>query len=70
MKTANPLLISVDETSFQLSIPKEEVAALIRDGEIVAVKVREQVLVVYDSLVAFTRRATRRSAGEMRELHV
>ena len=59
MRTDKPLLISVSETSFQLSLPKEEIAALIRDGELVAVKVRDQVLVVYDSLTAFTRRARR-----------
>jgi hypothetical protein len=59
MRTDKPLLVSIAETSFQLSLPQEEIATLIRDGELVAVKIRDQVLVVYDSLVAFTRRAKR-----------
>jgi len=62
MRTDKPLLVSIAEASFQLSIPKEEIGALIRDGELVAVKVRDQVLVVYDSLTAFTRRARRNNA--------
>lgn len=61
LRTDKPLLISIAEACFQLSLPNEEVAALIRDGELVVVKVREQVLVVYDSLTAFTRRARRKS---------
>ena len=53
-----PLLISLAETGFQLgSLPEEDVIALIADGEITAMKVRGQVLVAYDSVVAFTRRA-------------
>jgi excisionase family DNA binding protein len=59
MRTDKPLLVSITEASFQLSLPDDEIAALIRDGELVAVKVRDQVLVVYDSLTAFTRRARR-----------
>ncbi len=59
MKTANPLLVSLAESSFQLSLPEEDVVALIHDRDLVAVKVRGQVLVVYDSLIAFTRRAKR-----------
>jgi hypothetical protein len=62
MKTANPLLVSLAEAGFQLSLPKEDVAALIRTGDLVTVKVRGQVLVVYESLTAFTRRAKRNSA--------
>lgn len=62
MRTDKPLLVSVAEASFQLSLPKEEIAVLIRDGELVAVKVRDQVLVLYDSLTAFTRRAKRNNA--------
>lgn len=62
MRTDKPLLVSIPEASFQLSLPKEEVATLIRDGELVAVKVKDQVLVVYDSLTAFTRRARRHRA--------
>jgi hypothetical protein len=65
MRTDKPLLVSIAETSFQLSLPQEEIAALIRDGELVAVKIRGQVLVVYDSLTAFTRRARRNSTIAM-----
>jgi excisionase family DNA binding protein len=61
MRTDKPLLVSVAEASFQLSLPNDEIAALIRDGELVAVKVKGQVLVLYDSLTAFTRRARRNS---------
>jgi excisionase family DNA binding protein len=61
MRTDKPLLVSIAEASFQLSLSNEEIAALIRDGELVAVKVRGQVLVVYDSLTAFMRRARRNS---------
>ena len=61
MRIDKPLLVSVADASFQLSLPKEEIAVLIRDGELVAVMVRDQVLVVYDSLTAFTRRARRNS---------
>jgi hypothetical protein len=62
MRTDKPLLVSIAEASFQLSLPNEEIAALIRDGELIAVKVRDEVLVVYDSLTALTRRARRSSA--------
>ncbi len=64
MRTDKPLLVSVAEASFQLSLPIDVIAALIRDGELVAVKVRDQVLVVYDSLAAFTRRSRRNRAAE------
>jgi len=70
MKTDRPLLVSLDEAAFQLSLPRQEIAALVRDGDITAVKVREQVLVVFESLIAFTRRAKRHSEGEMRELRI
>lgn len=59
MRTDKPLLVSIPEAGFQLSLPKEQIVALIRDDELVAVKVRDQVLVLYDSLTAFTRRARR-----------
>ena len=59
MRTDKPLLVSIAEASFQLNLPTKEVASLIRDGELAAVKVRDQVLVVYDSLTAFTRRTKR-----------
>ena len=61
MRTDKPLLVSIPEAGFQLSLPKEEIAVLVRDGELVAVRVRDQVLIVYDSLTAFTRRARRNS---------
>jgi excisionase family DNA binding protein len=57
--TANPLLVSLGEASFQLSVPEDDVVALIRDGDLTAVKVRDHVLVAYDSLMAFMRRAKR-----------
>jgi hypothetical protein len=59
MKTTNPLLVSPAEAGFQLSSPREDVIALVRDGDLVIVKVCEQVLVVYESLTAFTRRTRR-----------
>jgi excisionase family DNA binding protein len=62
MKTATPLLVSLEEAAFQLSVPREEIVALIRERDLTAVKVRDKVLVAYDSLVAFTRRAKRNSA--------
>jgi hypothetical protein len=65
MRTDKPLLVSIPEASFQLSLPTEEIVALIRDGELVAVNVRGQVLVVYDSLTSFTRRARRNSAVDL-----
>lgn len=62
MKTANPLLVSLAEAGFQLSLPEKDINALVRDGELVAVKVRGEVLVVYDSIAAFVRRAKRNMA--------
>jgi excisionase family DNA binding protein len=62
MKTATPLLISLEEAAFQLSISRDEVGALIRDRELTAVKVCDKVLVAYDSLLAFTRRVKRNNA--------
>jgi excisionase family DNA binding protein len=59
MKTATPLLVSLDEAAFQLSISREEVGALIRERELTAVMVCDKVLVAYDSLLAFTRRVKR-----------
>jgi hypothetical protein len=63
MKTANPLLVSLAEAEFQLSLPEKDIIALIRDGDLIAVRVRGQVLVVYESLTAFTKRARRNSTG-------
>jgi len=62
MKTDNPLLVSIAEAGFQLSLPKEEIGALIHDGELVAVRVKGQVFVIYESLTAFTRRARRKDS--------
>ena len=70
MKTANPLLVSLAEAGFQLSLAEKDISALVRDGDLVAVKVRGQIRVVYDSLTAFTRRAKRNNAvvGDAAEL--
>jgi hypothetical protein len=62
-QTGQPLLVSIPEASFQLSLPEEEILALIREGDLVAVKARGRVLVAYYSLVAFTRRAKRHKAA-------
>lgn len=62
MKTATPLLISIVEASFQLSLPAEEISALIRDGDLVAVNVRGHDLVTYESLTALARRIRRRKS--------
>jgi excisionase family DNA binding protein len=59
MKTAFPLLVSLEEAAFQLSISREEVVQLVRERDLTAVQVLNKVLVAYDSLVAFTRRAKR-----------
>lgn len=67
LRTDKPLLVSVAEASFQLSLPNEEIAALIRDDELVAVRVRDKVLVVYDSLTAFARRAQRNNVAELEQ---
>jgi hypothetical protein len=64
MRTDKPLLVSLTEAGYQLSLPTEEIVALIHEGDLVAVKVRGQVLVVYDSLTAFTRRVKRTNALE------
>ena len=59
MKTATPLLISLAEAGYQLSLPQSDIVSLIRDGELVALSVRGQILVEYQSLISFTRRAKR-----------
>jgi hypothetical protein len=55
------------EAAFQLSLPREDIVTLIRTGDLTAVKVHDQVLVVYDSLTAFTRRAKRSRVFEVPE---
>jgi hypothetical protein len=49
-------------------LPRKDVLALIRSGDVVAMKVRGQVLVVYGSLLAFTRReqAKQTDGGHMK----
>jgi hypothetical protein len=59
MRTDKPLLVSIGEAEFQLSLPNADVVELIRDGDLTAVKVRDHVLITYDSLVVFMRRAKR-----------
>jgi excisionase family DNA binding protein len=62
MKTGNPLLVSLSEASFQLDIPIEDVQELIRDGELPAVRIRQHLLIPYESLVRLARRYRRASA--------
>jgi len=61
MKTATPLLVSIPEAAFQLSLSKEDVLSLIADGEITSVAVRGQVLIPYESLKLIARQTTRES---------
>jgi hypothetical protein len=51
--TAKPLLISIGEACFQLSLLPEEVATLIENGDIATVQVCQRTLVVYESLKTF-----------------
>jgi hypothetical protein len=60
MRTDIPILIPLEETAFQLSLPVEEIPPLIEAGEIAAIRVHGRLLVIYDSLVAFARREARR----------
>lgn len=59
MKTACPLLVSQQEAAFQLGVPVDDVQRLVHEGELVAVCIRGHPLIVYESLVALTRRAAR-----------
>ncbi len=54
-----PLLVSLAEASFQLSLPESDILELVRAGELTAIGVRGQTLIPFDSLVSFTRRARR-----------
>ncbi len=65
MKTANPLLVSFAEGSFQLSIPVDEIAELVRDGELVAVNFHGRELLAYESLITFTRKLRRQKASRV-----
>lgn len=62
LRTANPLLVSFAEGSFQLSVPIEEIAELVREGELIAVRFHGRDLLTYESLVGFTRRLRRQKA--------
>jgi hypothetical protein len=67
MNTARPLLVSFAEAGFQLgNLPTEEIAALVRDGELVSVAIRGQVFITFESLVRLTRRARRQSSRDAR----
>jgi excisionase family DNA binding protein len=65
MKPGYPLMITFDEACNQIGLSAEDVAALIKDGELVAVKVRGKTLVFYESVVAFARRARRNAVTEV-----
>jgi hypothetical protein len=71
VNNTRPLLISFTEAGFQLGgLPTEEIAALVRDGELVSVAIRGQVFVTFESLVRLTRRARRQKVVETPELRV
>jgi excisionase family DNA binding protein len=59
LRTAMPLLVSLSEAAFQLSLSKQDIVSLIQDGEIETVAIRGQVLVPSESLKLFTKRAKR-----------
>jgi len=59
LKTATPLLVSISEAAFQLSLSIKDIVSLIQGGEIATVAVRGQVLIPYESLRLLTRRAKR-----------
>jgi hypothetical protein len=63
VKTANPLLISTTEAGYQLSLPEQDVAELVRAGELLMVRVRGQELIIYESLTAFIRRMRRKAVS-------
>jgi hypothetical protein len=64
MRTDVPILVSPEEASFQLSVPVEEIRPLIEADEIVAVKVRGHLLILFESLTAFARREARRNRSK------
>jgi hypothetical protein len=68
MKTATPLLISLVEAGFQLSLTQEDVVSLIREGELVALNIRGQILLEYRSLLTFTGRAKQNRIRSFAEL--
>ena len=56
----HPLLVPISEVEFQLTLGESDVLALIRAGELTAVKVRGEVRVIFESVEAFARRAKKR----------
>jgi hypothetical protein len=54
-----PLLVSFAEASFQLSLEVADVEQLVKEGELVAVVVRGQRLVVFASITALISRKRR-----------
>jgi hypothetical protein len=59
MKTDHPLLISKPGAAFEMSLPEAEIEELIRSGDLTAIFVRGQHLVVYESLLTLIRRKRR-----------
>ena len=51
------------EAGFQLSLPEQDVAELVRAGELLMVRVRGQDLIIYEGLLAFIRRMRRHKAA-------
>ena len=68
LRTDFPLLVSTQEAGFQLGLSQDDILDLIREGDIDSVSVRGRVLVVYDSLLRFTRRARRLKGAEVMHL--
>jgi hypothetical protein len=56
MKTDRPLLVSLAEASFQLSLPVADIEELVASGDLISVLVRGQRLIVFESLTALVRR--------------
>lgn len=63
---SSPLLISIPETCYQLSVEKSVVRSLIDSGELLSLVVAGRELVVAESLRAFAKRETRRRTVERR----
>ena len=65
MRTDFPILVSLAEAAFQLSLPEEEIAAMVADGTLAAVEARGQTRVIYESLIAYARRAALQSGKKV-----
>jgi len=50
------MLASISETSFQLSLPREAILQLVRDGELLAIEILDRKLIVAESIEAFIKR--------------